>query len=73
MFMSMYVYWAVTYTKNNITYYLNDINDNASLFVWTMKKDKAKRYGTSPAAMDMLELIKKAHKTKKAEFNLTQV
>ena len=64
--------WAVTYVKNGIKYYLSEVIADSSKYVWTTKKDKAKRYGTQPAAEDMAETVRKTHK-KKVEITVTQV
>jgi hypothetical protein len=65
--------WAVTYVKNGTTYYLSEIISDAGKFVWTTKKDKAKKYATLPAATDAMESIKVSRKNKKSEIKVTQV
>lgn len=65
--------WTVTYVKDSIVYYLAEILNDGSKYVWSTKKDKAKKYTTHPSANDMAETVKKTRKNKKQEINVTQV
>lgn len=65
--------WVITYNKNGFVYYLSDIQDGGTKFVWSMRRDKSKQYPAHSAACDMAEVIKKMHKSKKLEIRVTQV
>lgn len=64
--------WAITYVKNGTVYYLSELSDDGK-FVWSTKKDKAKKYMMNTDATKVAESIMKTRKNKKQEINVIQV
>jgi hypothetical protein len=65
--------WTITYVKNATTYYLSEISSEETKYVWSRRKEKAKRYLTEPSAAAAATTIKSSHKNKKLEIKVTQV
>ncbi len=64
--------WAITYTRKGCVFYLSD-SVGSTAYVWSQRKNKAKRYATEPAATDMAETVRKTHTNKKIDIKVTQV
>lgn len=64
--------WVITYTMKGMIYYLSD-SISSTVFVWTQRKNKARRYITEPSAADMAATIKNTHKNKKINISVVQI